>query len=393
MSFSFFHVLLIVGITHGFVIIALITFKKQRSNSKILLSLILFLFNILCIKILILSSTLHQINSLRYLPLSVELAISPLLWLYVVSLVKPDFKFERKFLIHFIPFGGIFVYSVVVYVLVLPQFDFQLKVAIGEKLLYYIIKQWEDYLTIVSAVAYWLAGVKLVIDYRKWLNNNISNTDCPTYSWLLNISISMAVLIGGLVVATVLEYAFDFGVGNFLHWQVFYVYLAILIYYIGFKGFQLPDRLSTQSISIETTIVHQYNTQRVDVKEAEREKEIALSIEKQKQIELAIVEALETKELYLDPELSLQKLSKEINQSPSSVSLVINSVYKKSFRNVINDYRLKKVKQRLQNPKANNYSIFGTASECGFNSEASFYRIFKTAEGVSPKEYLTKLKG
>ncbi|MEJ0105739.1 MAG: helix-turn-helix domain-containing protein [Bacteroidota bacterium] len=55
----------------------------------------------------------------------------------------------------------------------------------------------------------------------------------------------------------------------------------------------------------------------------------------------------------------------------------------------MNEYRVDKVKQRLNDPGSARLSILGIAYECGFNSEASFYRIFKDIAGVSPKEYLS----
>ncbi|WP_247233392.1 AraC family transcriptional regulator [Telluribacter sp. SYSU D00476] len=104
------------------------------------------------------------------------------------------------------------------------------------------------------------------------------------------------------------------------------------------------------------------------------------------------MQALEEDELYLDPELNLQKLAERVGFSPAVVSAVINSAFQKSFRNLINEYRVAKVKQRLQDPATSYLSIGGIAYECGFNSEASFYRIFKAAEGVTPKEYLKQLQ-
>jgi YesN/AraC family two-component response regulator len=105
-------------------------------------------------------------------------------------------------------------------------------------------------------------------------------------------------------------------------------------------------------------------------------------------IRSAILKALETDKVYLDPELSLQSLSAKLTLSPAVVSAVINSEWKKSFRTLINDYRVEAVKSMMQGPKVNQLSILGIAYECGFNSEASFYRIFKASVGLSPKEYL-----
>jgi AraC-like DNA-binding protein len=76
--------------------------------------------------------------------------------------------------------------------------------------------------------------------------------------------------------------------------------------------------------------------------------------------------------------------------SPVAVSRVINSELKKNFRNLVNEYRVEEVKTRLNDPRSIQLSLLGIAYECGFNSEASFYRIFKNVVGVSPKEYLLR---
>jgi len=114
--------------------------------------------------------------------------------------------------------------------------------------------------------------------------------------------------------------------------------------------------------------------------------------EERQQIRKAIRKSLEQDKLYLDPHLSLQLLAKSIGKSPALISSVINKDLKESFRGMVNVYRIEAVKSRLVNPNSRHLSILGIAYECGFNSEASFYRIFKSATGISPKEYLAKSK-
>jgi AraC-like DNA-binding protein len=103
-----------------------------------------------------------------------------------------------------------------------------------------------------------------------------------------------------------------------------------------------------------------------------------------------ILKILVEEKLYLDPEFSLQTLAHKLKMSPVAVSRVINSELKKNFRNLVNEYRVEEVKTRLNDPRSIQLSLLGIAYECGFNSEASFYRIFKNVVGVSPKEYLLR---
>jgi len=49
---------------------------------------------------------------------------------------------------------------------------------------------------------------------------------------------------------------------------------------------------------------------------------------------------------------------------------------------------IEEVKSMLMRDDIEHMSILGIALDCGFNSEATFYRIFKKNTGISPKEYI-----
>jgi len=70
---------------------------------------------------------------------------------------------------------------------------------------------------------------------------------------------------------------------------------------------------------------------------------------------------------------------------------VINSYFEKSFRNLINDYRIEDVKKKLLDPN-NKASVLSLALESGFNSEASFYRVFKNSTGLNPKAFIEQAR-
>lgn len=75
-----------------------------------------------------------------------------------------------------------------------------------------------------------------------------------------------------------------------------------------------------------------------------------LSPEKQEQVRLAIVQALEIQEVYLDPELNLSTLADSLQVSTGITSKVINTCFNKSFRNLINHYRIERVKKMCAAP-------------------------------------------
>jgi AraC-like DNA-binding protein len=399
--FSLFEVLVLIGIVQGSVIAVLIWLGKTHSLSRLLLSAVIMVFNFLCVKILIHTTGLWHTPVFRYLPLAFDLAIQPLLWLYTLSLTHPGLKLQKKHALHLLPFALSMAYSLFVYLAVLPQKDLALKDVIANSYYFNPVKEVEDFLSILSGLFYWILSLRLVIQYRRWLNDNISDTDYPTYTWLRNITFLLGVLFGVLTVSILLDYLFQFGSRSFIHWQLFFGYLAIIIYYLGFKGYQLPVKQATiteqpmpelvtpsQVQSIQEPVDGPAPPVQVEQENINTGKGLSLTPEKIQQVTQLIRAALETRKLYLDPELSLQKLAKEIKTPTAIVSAVINKTFQKPFRNLINDYRITEVKERFRDPRSNQFSILGIAYECGFNSEASFYRIFKASVGLSPKEYL-----
>ena len=98
--------------------------------------------------------------------------------------------------------------------------------------------------------------------------------------------------------------------------------------------------------------------------------------------------AIETDKVHLNPKISLQALAKLLEVNESTLSNTINAHYQKNFRSFINEVRVEEVKHRLLHEGLGNLSLLGIAKECGFNSEASFYRIFKQVTGSTPKQFL-----
>lgn len=101
-----------------------------------------------------------------------------------------------------------------------------------------------------------------------------------------------------------------------------------------------------------------------------------------------ITTALQDHKIYRDATLSLVKLADEIQVPVALVSCTINTTMKMNFRNLVNSYRVEEMKARLHDPNLKHLSILGLALDCGFNSEASFYRIFKNVTGMTPKEFM-----
>ena len=94
---------------------------------------------------------------------------------------------------------------------------------------------------------------------------------------------------------------------------------------------------------------------------------------------------------YLDPNLNLMELAQKANMTRAGLSEVINAGFEMNFNDFVNAYRVKEVQRMLQEGKQKELSLLGIALECGFNSKATFNRVFKKLTNTSPTQYLQTL--
>lgn len=374
MSFNWFDLIVLFGLVQGIISCIVLIFQNVNELHKTLLIAIILVLCILGFKIEIHTLQLWDKAFLRYFPLGIDLLIQPLLFLYVCALTKPNFKFRAKLLFHLLLPTLFFIHSLLVYLSVLPIGNLQQKDLIASQWYFNQIKVIEDLLSVASAFIYGSFCFIYIKKYQNWVHQFTSDTRYPTLNWLRNLLIVTALLGFGLFVNVLIDNAYPSRTA-FFRWQFFYVYLTFLIYYLGIKAITFKSEI----ITIEQFIVEQ------PVEKQAKHKSSDLEAAK-----MIILSVLSEKKIFLDSELTLSKMSQQLALSPGLASATINQLLGKTFRSLVNEYRVKEVKIRLLDPAYKHLSLLGIAFECGFNSEASFYRIFKAEVGCSPKEYLLK---
>jgi AraC-like DNA-binding protein len=93
---------------------------------------------------------------------------------------------------------------------------------------------------------------------------------------------------------------------------------------------------------------------------------------------------LDLDKIYQDPQYSRADLAQEVGSSEATVSKIINVYFKKSFPQILNERRVEDAKRLLVQTDA---SVRVVSSEVGFNSTASFNRVFKDIVGQPPTSY------
>ncbi len=93
--------------------------------------------------------------------------------------------------------------------------------------------------------------------------------------------------------------------------------------------------------------------------------------------------------LYQEPAFSRADLARELNVSENVLSRVINCAFEKSFRKLLNDHRVDEAQLLLRD---SDLQVTQIAFDVGFNSLASFNRVFKDTSGVAPTEYRSTVR-
>ena len=97
-----------------------------------------------------------------------------------------------------------------------------------------------------------------------------------------------------------------------------------------------------------------------------------------------IEKAMKDDTLYLDPSLSLQRLSQHIGALPNQVSQTLNQEIGSTFFDYVSRWRIEASKPRLITGDA---SVLTVALDVGFNSRSTFYKAFSRETGMTPKSY------
>ncbi|MEO3402543.1 ABC transporter permease [Mucilaginibacter sp. CAU 1740] len=300
------------------------------------------------------------------LPLLSSMAFGPLIYFYVLKITRPQYQFRYKQLLHFVPL----LLELGAQLLAINESSETGK-ATYDTLIYQQINPVLQVLVFISAIIYLYASHKQIENFyhrikfingdryryqMKWLHQQLGGLGILWLCWVL------------FAVAGCFFYPTQLG----LHaWYPFYLFLAILTIGTAGTAFLRPEA-ALQPI---TPPVYK-----------------PAPPEESKQKGTWLKKVLKANQYYQDPELNLRSLAEKLDLHPNELSRIINTVLKKSFNDLINEYRVADVARKMQDPAYDHLTLLGIAFESGFNSKTTFNRTFKQLTGKSPAEYKIELK-
>lgn len=380
MSISLRSAVLIIAALQALVIAALLLYRstKTKQYSDVFLALSLLAF----------AGTLgehiagwlgwYEDQKLTFFPFGDAFLFPPLAYLYVKSLTNTAFQLTRRTSLYFTPAAIYFIFHLVVW-----SFPVTEKLDIINNLWRWRFWHIQSIINLAVFTFFTFKTTQHYIAYRQWLPTEYSNTEKLTLKWLgtfvLLLAFAYFINLGfelyGLFLPT--GYAIDF-------WKYFIA--AIVIYYISVTGYAYTQRTNVL-FDTEKPIIEALQTP--DLKQNKSEN-IILNADLER-IKYLLEDYLKTSQRYLEPDLMLSKLADELKIAPSLLSQTINSCYHKNFNDFINAYRVNAVIEKFKAGVHREQTFLAIALDCGFNSKATFNRVFKKMTSLSPKEYVQQL--
>lgn len=100
-----------------------------------------------------------------------------------------------------------------------------------------------------------------------------------------------------------------------------------------------------------------------------------------------LMQLIEEEKIFLEADLTLNKLAQRLNVHYNHLSQIINEQLKSSFNDFINRYRIEEAKKEMGKPGGNKKTILEIAYETGFYSKSVFNTAFKKFTGKTPSQY------
>jgi AraC-like DNA-binding protein len=109
-----------------------------------------------------------------------------------------------------------------------------------------------------------------------------------------------------------------------------------------------------------------------------------LSDEKAHEIVTSLDNLMKEKEVFLDPDLTLSRLSRKLCIPARQLSMAVNQIHQRNISKVINAYRIEKAKHLLLE---SNETITQILMRSGFQTKSNFNREFARITGKTPSEF------
>ncbi|WP_298531597.1 AraC family transcriptional regulator [uncultured Algibacter sp.] len=353
-----------------------VNIKKKLPNILFASFLILSVFDI---SSLFIFNSINSSLNFEVFRMTISLLILPIYYLYVKSVCYSDFQLSTKDLIHSILF-------LIVNLILIPRFylgDTNDILYISQNFkqtfeirFFYILKE-------LQYAFYIFLIYKSLKKYKNIYAENHTNSNNSSYTWLFQMTLLLLIAHCFIFIKLVFVYT---GNDQFFNWFNSIIGISALIISSWFvlKALKKPKLfkgIDTNMIALNKEIAKKAITlNKKPIHDSQKLAEMTSQVSFVKQYIL-------DNELFLEPSLTIQEVSKQVNIPVRDLSLLINRYSNQHFFDFINEFRIEKAKQLMKSPSNKELTILEILYQVGFNSKSSFNTAFKKFTNQTPTTF------
>jgi len=348
--------------------------KNERRRNNIILTAFL-----LCIALTQISGVFFHFLELRniifsaspqlfYIDFPFRYLYMPVLFMYILSVTKSDFRFKKVYLFHFIPFG--FFCLLVLYKFHLNSADTLREILeTGNRFtslendIFYLLDN-------VQFFSYAIVSLIILKKYRIEIKNVYSSIEHINLSWLTFVVLGLT----GWKSLSLLNYILWLALTDYSGWILYIVAEVAFLTFISImflKGLKQPVIFSGTNKN-QSRQKYEKTLLADAIKEDYKDK---------------LIRYMKSQKPYLEPSLSLDELAEKVSIPPHHLSQILNTCLHKNFFDFINSYRLEESKRILSQQVTDKKTILEILYETGFNSKSVFNTAFKKHIGMTPTQF------
>ncbi len=333
------------GAINGFLLSSyFLIIKQEKRLSDFFLGGLLLMLSVRIIKSVFLFFNPQLFQLFVQVGLSACLLIGPFLYLYVLNMTQKKHQLRKNWWWYILPF------LLIIFGLSY-QYPYTGKANSWGPFVSFFYKTW---LVGILASAYQMRHI-----FSKLWQKKEKLT--PEEVWLLNVFIGVTIIYLAYETASYTSYI----VGALSFSFVFYLSILLRVFQRNSRAIASdpPIKYAKSSLSLSDAQAH---------------------------MNLLTQHMLEEK-TYLDPSLTLTKLSQQLGINSKELSQSINQMTSFNYSKYIAHLRVEEAKRLLASPDFQHYKIAAIAYESGFNSLSSFNATFKQFTNITPDKYRKQL--
>ena len=352
--------------------------KRGKKLSNRILAVIFLMLSIAVIEMYrMMFGYASDIPQLMYVDDPFLLAYGPLLFLFTQSVLIKDYKAKARTWLNFLPFLFLTGYII----LIILSTDTETMAEVAKKI---ENNEVPLYVRFIEIVLLW--HIITYIFLSKYQIRKVVKEAHNTYSSLNKENIKRLQFIlnffMALIFVSMINSTLPFmGVKNGL--LITLILLILFIFY--FVNYVLLKMLKQSAA--DSGLISQSGTEQAEKYSGSGLKEGLLLEYKEKLSGL-----MSEKRAYLNSDLTISRLSEEMDLSPKKLSQVINEGFSCNFFDFVNQYRLEEAKKMFLNQTDDKMTILEVMYATGFNSKSSFNVAFKKFTGLTPSQFRIKHK-